>query len=817
MGTFLGRLYALSGSSGRIYAWDGTIWGYDWDTGKAAMGSIARHGDRLYAASGSDGTVFARDSATWSTAFEVAGVAGITAMASCEVWDPVDRATVPRLFLGCRMTSGEARVYQWDGVTASVVHGCGEAKVEAMATYGGRLFVATSDAGNGPVGRILCYDGRSASGEWSEAANFSGDHVAGWAVFDNLLFCGSGVGGKLWAFDGSRLVEAYDLEVQGAAMPGPLRALAVGGGRLYVGYQHPVWGAALLAKLPAAVVLDPVMVVEGGSGHAELDACRLGWSTPAATGEPGAVGALGVYGGELFLARDGAIYRRDPLVLRVTGVARLSDFDGGDPGAPKLLRRVTVAHEPLGAGESVAVSYALDGSDSYQILEGFDDLAGCDPAATTADWRPADSLVRLKGMPLQTFAGKLPNSPIVSHVAYKLASPNPNSPPGAFAEEFAAGDYSSVAAVDDSTAVQGGAGLGLYAHMLFVFDLAGLSAVGLHPRAVAYGRGERDGASVPGVTFRIWNHRTGVWDWIAANMAAPGDSVEARTVEATATDGWADYLGPDGRVYLGLRSTYAGGDENPAEVGADYVGLEPMWAASGEAVSGMLPVPGSAMVTRATLTVQESTVPEGCSLELYLSADGGEHWETAVDGVEVAFAYPGSWLRWKAVLSGSGTETPSVGLLRVDCLTGEWVALGVSDVEGSTGRVFDFGEGASCRRLCWRIEMGGPGGAESPVLTGIGLEYAPAVGAKRRWFMEVRCEGVPAEGVPLRLLDGTVEALSGAELSERLWAARAREVVPFEDVDGRTYTVWFEGLEESLGELAGDGVQTVAACRLVEC
>jgi len=73
-------------------------------------------------------------------------------------------------------------------------------------------------------------------------------------------------------------------------------------------------------------------------------------------------------------------------------------------------------------------------------------------------------------------------------------------------------------------------------------------------------------------------------------------------------------------------------------------------------------------------------------------------------------------------------------------------------------------------------------------------------------------------GLPLRLLDGSSEGLTGAQLSQRLWAARAREVVSFVDLDGAGYTAWFEGLEETLGELAQEGgSQAVADCRLLEC
>lgn len=820
MMAFLGRLYAAASTSGKIYAFDGASWVQDWNTGKSAMGCLARHGDRLYAGSGSDGFVYTRDGVGWSTAFEVAGVAGISAMASYELWDAAGKTTVGRLFLGCRMPAGEAKVYVWDGTAAAELRGCGEGRIEAMAVYGGRLFVATSDAGNGLRGRILAFDGRSASGEWEEAASLSDSYVAGWAVFDNLLFCGSGAGGKVWAFDGTRMVEAYDLGGQGAADPGELRALAVCDGRLFVGYEHPTEGTALLCKLSAAAVLDPVMVVAGGGGRAELEACRLGWSTPSATGAPGRAGALGVYGGELFLAGEAAgaatVYKRDPGASRVYGVADMSDLDGGDPATPKHLGRLSLSHERLGPGESVTVSYALDGSEGYQLLEGFDSLAGCDAGATSADWRTGDSLLRLRGNPPLTYEGKVAGSNTVPHVARRLASPNPESPPGAFAEEFATADYGAVAAAGGGVAVAT-APAGQYALQLYEIDLAGLALHGLRPRAVAYGRGEASGAPAAGVRFRVWNHRTGAWDCLGSNEAQQADSEAARTIEAeVAGEALSQYVA-GGRLYLSLRSACPGGEACGAEVGADFVGLDALWAPEGEAVSSVVALPGGGTVTRARLDVVEWSIPAGCGIEFYLSADGGAHWEAASSGVELVFANPGDALRWRAVLTGPGTSTPAVELLGIDCLGGGWVVLGSSDVEGSTGAVWQFGEGARCRRLGLRVELAGCGGASGPVVRGLELEYAPAAGSRREWGFEVRCEGVPAAGLPLVLLDGSSEMRSGAELSRDLWAARARERVAFEDLDGSEYQAWFEGLEESLGNLPQEhGAQTVAKCRLVE-
>ena len=439
---FHGKQYALPTSSGKIYSYDGSGWTVDWDSGKGSMRSLIRHRDRLYAGSGSDGTVFAGDGLGWSTAFQIVGTASIASMASYEVWDPVAKATVPRLFMGCQFPDEEARIYLWDGTAATEIHGCRETGIETMAVYRGQLYVATSETGNGVQGRVLCFDGRSGSGEWAEVAAFSDNYVAGWTIFDNLLFCGSGVGGKVWAFDGDRLVEAYSLSAPGLEYMEPLRALGVCGGRLYVGYSHPTQGMALLCKLPEAGIGDRGLESDSSASRSLAPGPQAGWFTPCTTGVAATPWAMAIYGGQLYLAGKAPgvapIYQRDQSSHQNSGLLESSFFDGGQPTVAKLLRSLTLVHDKLLAGQYLEAKFALEGSDSFQQIESFDDLAGCDRGLTTADWRPGDGLVRLKGMPAQRFTGKLPGDPAVPHAAYKLASPNPNSPPAVFAEEFTA-------------------------------------------------------------------------------------------------------------------------------------------------------------------------------------------------------------------------------------------------------------------------------------------------------------------------------------------------------------------------------------------
>lgn len=813
------KLYALPTSSGKIYSFDGSAWAMDHDTGKSSMASLARYRDRLYAGSGSDGSVFVGDGSTWSLAFQVAGAGSVSSMAAYGVWDATARATIPQLFLGCRFPGGEARIYRWDGSALAEVHGCQEARIEAMVAYRGRLFVATSDppeAGNGAQGRILAFDGRSASGEWSEAIWLSDNYVAGWAIFDNLLFCGSGTGGRVWAFDGDRMVDAYRLSAPGLEYVEPLRALGVCAGRLYVGHSHPTQGAALLSKLPAAALED---AETRGRGDAEMEACRLGWHTPSTAGG-GSPRTLATYGGRLYLGDQATgaatIYRREPEVYRGSGLLETSLLDGGLPGVPKLLRSLTLGHDKLPAGQYLEVRFALDGSDLFQRVEDFDDPAGCDVALTTADWRAGESVARLKGMPAATFAGKTAGDPAVPHLARKLSSPDPYSPPATFAGEFDDGEYAAVSAAGGGAAIAAGAHEGDYAHQLFEFCLAGLNPAGLRPRVVCYGKGDNGGALARGVVLRIWNHATGRWDLVGSNEAAPEEDVAARTIEAT-VGSFGPYVGPSGRVFLSLRSSYAGGSANPSEVGTDLVELGALWAGSGEVVSEALRLPVSGPVSGATLTLLSSQTPAGTGIELYMSADDGGHWEAVASGVEHTFAHPGDGLRWKARLtSADGLNTPALDRLKVDCFTGNWLLLGRSDTEGSTSATFPFEQGVAARRVAFRIELGSSDPSGSPALNDIELQYAFRPETKRQWEMELICEGVP--GAPLVLLDGSQEGKTGRELSQILWQARARGITSFEDLDGSAHQAWFEGLEERLSDAAQDrGPQTVVRCRLTEC
>jgi hypothetical protein len=143
-----------------------------------------------------------------------------------------------------------------------------------------------------------------------------------------------------------------------------------------------------------------------------------------------------------------------------------------------------------------------------------------------------------------------------------------------------------------------------------------------------------------------------------------------------------------------------------------------------------------------------------------------------------------------------------------------WIVVGTSDVIGSTSKAFEL-TNATARLVGLKVELASGSAVAGPVVTAVVLEYSEGVDGRRVWHFEARCEGVP--GLPLRLLDGIVEASSGAQLSATLRAALGKGLVDLEDINGVTYRVWVRGIEESLGEMPQEnGAQTVARCVLEE-
>ena len=71
------------------------------------------------------------------------------------------------------------------------------------------------------------------------------------------------------------------------------------------------------------------------------------------------------------------------------------------------------------------------------------------------------------------------------------------------------------------------------------------------------------------------------------------------------------------------------------------------------------------MIHTATLNAIDF-VPYGTSVNYYLSADGGAHWEPTTPGIELVFANPGSDLRWRAELIGPTDRSVHIYEISID-------------------------------------------------------------------------------------------------------------------------------------------------------
>lgn len=404
---FQGKLYAASKSSGKVFQFDGAAWSLAYTAPVARLRSAAVAYGELMIGSGADGKIFSFDPYlnAWGPRFDAGAALEIGAMAPVQVYEAATKLTVPRLAVGVGQQYGEAelRVYSGDGVNEQT-YPCGESRVEALAGYRGRLYVATCWGSPSGGGRLLALDGVTAErqGEMREVAAFGDNYVAGLAVFEDRLYLGMARGGLVLVSDGSGARLAYDLGAHGASDPGELRGLAVVDGRLAVGYRHPSTGAALLRKLP---------------GGREDE----GWYTEAYTGQAGAVRALGGYGGELYLARDAAgaaqVHSRSGPAYGAAGRVELSPFDGGDPSAERLLNRVAIAHAALRAGELVRVSHRLEDEGAWSVL-GTSDVEG----ATAAEWSlPAGTVARRLGLRVELEGASSAAGPELTGVALEYA------------------------------------------------------------------------------------------------------------------------------------------------------------------------------------------------------------------------------------------------------------------------------------------------------------------------------------------------------------------------------------------------------------
>ncbi|MEK9130270.1 MAG: prepilin-type N-terminal cleavage/methylation domain-containing protein [Patescibacteria group bacterium] len=98
-------------------------------------------------------------------------------------------------------------------------------------------------------------------------------------------------------------------------------------------------------------------------------------------------------------------------------------------------------------------------------------------------------------------------------------------------------------------------------------------------------------------------------------------------------------------------------------------------------------------IDRATITIQKKL--NGQSIDLFLSSDGGAHFESVSPGQSVDFTYPGYDLRWKAILRTDDTQkTPEIEKIMLNWrYSGTYPMSGelVSSVFDANNLIVDYG------------------------------------------------------------------------------------------------------------------------------
>jgi len=135
--------------------------------------------------------------------------------------------------------------------------------------------------------------------------------------------------------------------------------------------------------------------------------------------------------------------------------------------------------------------------------------------------------------------------------------------------ELSDADYEKIWMSDDIRLYRACYDAGEYPCLLFRFKVE--NEIEVIKRIVllfeGYGFGYSGASPVKGITIKVWNHNSNVWE-----LASYGSWASDQEIRITIDENIANYISEDGYVYLIARSRYASnGSENPAWLYCDYV------------------------------------------------------------------------------------------------------------------------------------------------------------------------------------------------------------------------------------------------------
>jgi|GEM_PF-4540823 hypothetical protein len=303
-----GVLYSSDGGS----TWQSGGFGDSYaDAGVSSFSALAVFGGRLYAGGGgvsAPGKVYSYDGADWG--LSAAFAAGADVKAFCEFQG--------ELYAGL----GNGTIQVFDGSSWSEAAALPETRIDALASFGGRLFAA----GRGS-GRIWMFDPEASSWMIFHRSTDAGFHSL--KAYNNRLYAGGS--SDIYVFNGSTWTISYAPGEDVLSMEVYAKRLYAGtgvSGRVFV-YDGTAWQTALDASEDAARVLG------AASGRLHIGASGPGssrvytydnksWMTlRAMPSVDDQAAALADYDGRLFLSgaspAGGKIWVSTPLAASLTG------------------------------------------------------------------------------------------------------------------------------------------------------------------------------------------------------------------------------------------------------------------------------------------------------------------------------------------------------------------------------------------------------------------------------------------------------------------------------------------------------------------
>ncbi|MEM2878626.1 MAG: WD40 repeat domain-containing protein, partial [Candidatus Hadarchaeales archaeon] len=184
LAVYNGKLFAGTGTDGKIYVYDGSTWELSYDSFEETITSFAIYGGKLYAGGDPNGGIFIYDGVEWS-----------------EMEEALEYGVYCLAVYGGKLYAGTQNgVYVYDGNTWSISLDYG---VSSLAVYNNRLFAGLSSPGS-----VYMYDGNV----WLLVHDtIVPNSILSMTTYQDRLYIGTGDGGAIYVSNGETYALSHDV------------------------------------------------------------------------------------------------------------------------------------------------------------------------------------------------------------------------------------------------------------------------------------------------------------------------------------------------------------------------------------------------------------------------------------------------------------------------------------------------------------------------------------------------------------------------------------------------------------------------------